>query len=202
MMYRALFLVPPLFLWACGEESKESDIGDETPTDSGSDSASDTTDTTLEEIRLAEYAADLGTAYSMESMSFGEDTNHTLTVYMFDRHSSAEVHAPDRGMTRFVFFWNADRVAAQVIDLGAEYYYNYWWEGDRYDVSFEIIDAEFANTEYAFELNGKTETVTELRAGVAGMNFSEMEENACRFSRDMLRFAWESMERRIGDGEC
>ena len=184
------------FLWGCGDK-KETDIEDNVSVDTAEISEAD-----LEEYRLEEYASDLGTAYTMSSMQFGEDTNHILTVYMFERHTSADVHAPDRGMTRFVFFWNSDRVAAQSVDLGAEYSYYYWWEGDRYDVSFEIIDAEFAKIEYSFELNGKTDSVSELRAGVSGIPLSDMEQNACRFSRDMLRFAWESMEQRIGDGEC
>ena len=184
------------FLWGCGD-AKKTDSEEDVSIDSD-----DISESELEEYRLDNYAADLGSAYTMSSMQFGEDTNHTLTVYMFERHTSADVHAPDRGMTRFVFFWNNEQMAVQSIELGAEYSYNYWWEGERYDVSFEIIDAEFTKTEFSFELNGKTDSVSELRAGVVGMSSSEMEHNACRFNRDLLRFAWESIEQRIGDGEC
>ena len=180
-------------LWGC-EDKEETNTEEKTSFDSAEER--------LETIRLENHASDLGIAYTATSMIFGEETNHILTVYMLERHTSADVHAPDRGMTRFAFFWNDDPIAMQVIDLGAEYSYNYWWEGDRYDVSFEVIDAEFAKNNISFELNGKTNSTSELRAGVAGISTNEMNQNACRFNRDMLRFAWESMEQRIGDGEC
>ena len=73
-------------LWACGDEKKDLSTED-TSTNTQNPTAA------LEDIRIEAYASDLGTAYTMDNMFFGEDTAHTLSVYMFERHTSSEVYA-------------------------------------------------------------------------------------------------------------
>ena len=155
----------------------------------------------IEEQRLQNHASDLED-YTYEVQSFGEDTQHTLTVYRIKRAASALIHAPDRSMKRFAFFWNDDVTAAEEVNLVAEHTYQWWWENNQYHVDFTLVDAEFSKNIHSFELNGKTASTEENREGIDGFSDSEVRSHACRFNRSMLNFAWESLEQHIGDGEC
>ena len=155
----------------------------------------------MEEQRVQNHASDLED-YTYDVQTFGEDTEHTLTVYRFKRTASTLIHAPDRSMKRFAFFWNDDVTATEEVNLVAEHTYQWWWENNQYHVNFTLLDADFSKRLYAFELNGKSTSTGEIRAGIDGFSDPDVRSHACRFNRSMLNFAWERVGQHIGDGEC
>ena len=68
-MQKCFFWSFGFLLSACGDAQKETDLGDDSTTDPIEDPiedpTNDNTERTLEEIRVAEYAADLGTFYNV-----------------------------------------------------------------------------------------------------------------------------------------
>ena len=152
--------------------------------------------------RLQLLRADLNGELSTEQQVVGEEAEHPLTVVYLHRASSAEVHAPDRAMTRMAFFWDEEIVPIDVIDLVASDSYEWWWEDQVYTVEFELLEADFSLSVRRFELNGQSSEIELLREGVQGYNEGDRRQHACQFNRGMLNFAWQHLEQRVGDGEC
>lgn len=156
----------------------------------------------VEAARLANYASDFGEDYTYEWRTYGENTNHVLVVYRVTRGESSQIHAPDRLMTRFAFFWDNETTATEIIDLSSTYNYEWWWQNNVYTVSYEIVAGDFSTRLYSFELNGQTKDTQTIWDGVAGISAAQELENSCRFNRGVLRFAWENVAQRVGDGSC
>ena len=166
---------------------------------------SDTEPTSPEDVeaaRLSNYASDFGEDYTYEWRTFGENTNHTLAVYRVTRGESLQINAPDRLLTRVAFFWNNETTATQVIEFSSAYTYEWWWQNNVYTVSYEIVTGDFSTRQYSFELNSQSTDIQTIWQGVEGISDAVEREHGCRFNRAVLRFAWENLQRRVGDGSC